>query len=51
MRGGGGHEKPINRGELPKRGAWTVRRFKGGLAKKREGVFLRGGGLIHQCTP
>ena len=49
LMGGGGHEKPINRGELPKRGASTVCRFKGGLAKKREGVFLRGGGLIHQC--
>ena len=26
----GVHEKPIYRGELPKKGAWTVYRFKGG---------------------
>ena len=37
----GGHKKTIYRGELPKKGvAWTVCRFKGGLAK--EGVLLRG---------
>ena len=29
-------------GGLPKRGAWTVCRFKGGLARKRGVVFLRG---------
>ena len=45
--GGGGCEKPIHRGELPKKWDW---RFKGGLAKKREGVFLRGRRLIPQCT-
>ena len=36
--GGGGEggvpEKPIYRGELPKKEGWTVSRFKGGLAKK-----------------
>ena len=32
---GGGHEKPIYRGELPKkRGALTVCRFKRGLDEK-----------------
>ena len=36
-----GHEKPVYREELPKKWAWTVCRFKGGLAKKRERVFLR----------
>ena len=35
------HEKPICRGNCLKRGAWTVCRFKGDLAKKRERVFLR----------
>ena len=34
-----GHEKPIYTG---KRGAWTVCRFKGDLARKRVVVFLRG---------
>ena len=33
------YEKPIYRGELPKRGAWTVCRFKRSLAKKRGVVF------------
>ena len=42
---GGAYEKPIYRGGLPeKEGAWTVFRFKAGLARKREVVFLRGGG-------
>lgn len=39
-------EKPIYReGDFLKRGAWTVCRFKGGggLARKREVMFLRGG--------
>ena len=31
---GGVHEKPIYRGELPKKGAWTVCRFKGRLGTK-----------------
>ena len=39
---GGGHEKPIYRRNCLKRGTWTVFRFKGGLAKTREGVFLSG---------
>ena len=30
---GGIHEKPIYRGRLPKRRAWTICRFKGGLAR------------------
>ena len=30
----GVHEKPIYRGELPKKGAWTVCRFKGRLGTK-----------------
>ena len=49
---GGAYEKPICRGGLPeKEGAWTVFRFKAGLARKREVVFLRGGRrLIPQCT-
>ena len=48
FKGGGGFpEKPVYWGELPKKGggAWTVSKFKGGLAKKRgRGVFLREGG-------
>ena len=40
----GGHEKPIYRGGLSKKGgAWTVCRYKGGLGEK-EGVVLLGGG-------
>ena len=40
----GGHEKPIYMGGGGlKRGAWTVYIFKGGLAKKRGGEFLRVG--------
>ena len=36
---GGAYEKPICRGGLPeKEGAWTVFRFKAGLARKREVV-------------
>ena len=37
-------------GGMPKKGAWTVCRFKGGgwLGKKKRVVFLRG--LIPQCT-
>ena len=27
---------------MPKKGAWTVWWFKGGLARKKGGVFLRG---------
>ena len=39
---GGAYEKPICRGGLPeKEGAWTVFRFKAGLARKRE---VGGGG-------
>ena len=45
--GGRGRKKPIHRRELPKKWDW---RFKEGLAKKREGVFLRGRRLITQCT-
>ena len=42
----GFHEKPLYiRENCLKRGAWRVCRFKGGLAKKREGgVFEIGGG-------
>ena len=45
--GGGVHEKPIYRWELPKKeGAWTVCRFRRGLAEKEEeGVFERGWAL------
>ena len=40
-----GHEKPIYSGGLPKKGAWTVCRFKGGSPRRTEGaVFERGGG-------
>ena len=39
----GGHEKPIYRGRFPKKGAWTVCKFKGGLVKKRRWCFLRMG--------
>ena len=34
-------KKPIYRGDCLKKGAWTVCRFQGGLARKR-GVFVRG---------
>ena len=52
------HEKPIYRGELPKKGrAWTVGRFKGELGEKEEGGVFEdggggggGGGVIPQCT-
>ena len=45
----GVHEKPIYRGELPKKGAWTVYRFKGGggVEKKWEVVFLRVGWYLN----
>ena len=33
---GGFPKKQYIKGSYPKRGAWTVFRFKGGLAKKRE---------------
>ena len=36
--------KPIKRRDCVKRGAWTVRRFKGGLSRRRKWRFLRGGG-------
>ena len=39
----GGHEKPIYRVELPKKGGTCKDcRFKKGLSKKRGVVFLRG---------
>ena len=40
----GGSQKTIYRGALPKKGAWTVCRFKGGggLGKKGGGVFEEG---------
>ena len=42
-----GFTKNQYRGGLPKRGAWKVCRFKGGLARKRGGVFEgRGGGGV-----
>ena len=34
FKGGGVHETPIQREGLPKKGAWTVCRFKGGLARE-----------------
>ena len=39
---GGSRKTNISRG-LPKNGGWTVCCFKGGLARKRGVVFLRGG--------
>ena len=49
--GGGVNEKPIKRGELPKKGG--LGQFAdlrgGGLGKKEGVVFLRGEGLIPQC--
>ena len=42
-------EKLIYRGELPKKGAWAVCRFKGWIGKKEGGVF-EGERLIPQCT-
>ena len=50
----GFHEKPMYRGELPRKRAWTVWRFKGGCGgdggqqKRGDGVFEEG--LIPQCT-
>ena len=41
---GGVHKKPIYRGKLPEKGAWTVCRFKRGLGKKEAVIFLSGGG-------
>ena len=49
MGGGGGHEKPKERGELPKNGgAWAVCRFTGGgvLGKKVGGGAFEGEGDI-----
>ena len=45
---GGGHPKPIYKGELCKDEAWTVFRFKSGLGKKEEGG-VSGGELTPQC--
>ena len=39
----GAHKKSNIEGELPKRGAWTFYRFKGGLARKRAGGVFEGG--------
>ena len=51
FRGGEGSRKINIEGRLPKKGGtWTVCRFKGGLGKKEKVVFLRGWGLIPQCT-
>ena len=44
---GGIHEKPINRGELPKK--WGLDRLRRGLAEKEVGGVFEGGGLISQC--
>ena len=35
------HKKRIHSGELPKKGVWTVCRFKGGLGEKEGVVLLR----------
>ena len=46
--GGGGHEKPIYRGDCLKRGPWTICRFKGGPWQERGaggGVFEGEGGV------
>ena len=47
FKGGGVHETPIQREGLPKKGAWTVCRFKGGLGGGGGGG---GWGLIPQYT-
>ena len=39
----GAHEKPIQRKDCLKRGAWTVCRFKAGLGKKEESGVFKGG--------
>ena len=39
---GGAHEKPIGE-NYPKKGVWTVCRFKRGLGEKEGAVFLWGG--------
>ena len=46
----GVHEKPIYRGDLPKKGAWAVSWFNGvgGSQKKGGGIFDSGEGLISQ---
>ena len=36
------HEKPIDRGGLPKKGELDISDLRGGLAKKKGAVFLRG---------
>ena len=42
----GFHEKPMYRGELPRKGAWTVWRFKGGGRRAGGGsAKKRGWGL------
>ena len=50
--GGGGevHGKLIYRGDFLKRGDWTVCRFKGGLGKRKEAVFLKGGRWVDTPT-
>ena len=50
FQGGGFAKTNIEMGDCLKRWAWKVFRFKGGLARKRGMVFLRGEGLILQCT-
>ena len=46
-----GVNEPIYKGELPKKGGWTVGQFVdiGGLGKKEGGGVFEGG-LIPQCT-
>ena len=51
------HEKPIYRGQLHKKGAWTVCRFMGGgggegggRVGKKEGGDVFEGGVILQCA-
>ena len=46
---GGVHEKPIYRGGLPKKGAWTIHTFKGGGWQEIGGGVFEGG-VIPQCT-
>ena len=48
--GGRVHKKLTYRGDSLKRGLVQFADLRGGLARKRRVVFLRGGGLIPQCT-
>ena len=48
---GGGHEKPVYRGTLPKKGGrGQFADLRGGGWQEKRGVFEGGRGLISQCT-